>query len=39
MLSFTTLNVLNVPEVTDCVQVKQNLHVKLLYKGSPLPLP
>ena len=29
---------LNVPEVTDCVPVKQNLHVKLFYKGSPLPL-
>ena len=39
MLSFTTSNVLNVPEVTDCVRVKQNLHVKLFYKGSPLPLP
>ena len=30
---------LNVPEVTDCVQVDQNLHVKLFCKGAPLPLP
>ena len=30
---------LNVPEVTDCVQVHRDLHVKLFYKGSPLPLP
>ena len=26
-------NVLNVPEVTECVRVDQNLHVKLFYKG------
>ena len=32
-------NVLNVPEVTDCVRVDRDLHVKLFYKGSPLPLP
>ena len=32
-------NVLNVPQVTDCARVDQDLHVKLFYKGSPLPLP
>ena len=32
-------NVLKVPEVTDCVLVDRDLHVKLLYKGSSLPLP
>ena len=32
-------NVLNVPEVTGCVQVDQDLHVELFYKGSALPLP
>ena len=30
---------LNVSEVTDCVRVNRDLHVKLFYKGSPLPLP
>ena len=30
---------LSVPEVTDCVRVDRDLHVKLFYKGSPLPLP
>ena len=30
---------LNIPEVTDCVRLDQDLHVKLFYKGSPLPLP
>ena len=32
-------NVLNVPEVTACMRVDRDLHVKLFYKGSPLPLP
>ena len=32
-------NVLDVPEVTDCVRVDRDLHVKLFYKGSRLPLP
>ena len=32
-------NDLYVPEVTDCVRVDRNLHVKLFYKSSPLPLP
>ena len=32
-------NVLNVPEVTDCVRVNRDLHVMLFYKGSPLPSP
>ena len=31
------INVLNVPKVTDCVRVNQDLHVKLFYKSSPLP--
>ena len=30
-------NDLNVPEVTDCVRVDRDLHVKLFYKSSPLP--
>ena len=29
-------NDLNVPEVTDCVRVDRDLHVKLFYKSSPL---
>ena len=29
---------LNVPEVTDCVRLDRDLHIKLFYKGSPLPL-
>ena len=36
LLSFTALKLLNVPEVTDCVRVDQDVHVKLFYKGSPL---
>ena len=32
-------NVFNAPEVIDCQQVDWDLHIKLLYKGSPLPLP
>ena len=31
------INVLNVPEVTNCVRVDRDFHVKLFYKGSPLP--
>ena len=31
--------VLHVPEVTDCVRVGRDLHVKLFYKGVLLPLP
>ena len=30
---------LNVPKVIDCVRVDRDLHVKLFYKGLPLPLP
>ena len=30
---------MNVLEVTDCVWVDRGLHVKLFYKGLPLPLP
>ena len=39
LLSFTALKLLNVSEVTDCVRVDRDLHVKLFYKGSLLPLP
>ena len=28
-------NMLNVPEVTDCMRVNRELHVKLFYKSSP----
>ena len=31
------INVLNVPEVTNSVRVDRDFHVKLFYKGSPLP--
>ena len=30
---------LNVTEVSDCVRVDRDLNVKLLFKGSTLPLP
>ena len=39
LLSFTALKLLNVSEVTDCMRVDRDLHVKLFYKGSLLPLP
>lgn len=29
----------SVPEVTDVIRIDENLHVKLFYKGAPLPLP
>ena len=29
----------SIPEITDFIRVDKNLHVKLFYKGSPLPLP
>ena len=32
-------NVSFVPEVTDCIMVDKEMHVKLFYKGAPLPLP
>ena len=32
-------NELSVPEVTDCIRIDSDLHVKLFYKGSPIPLP
>ena len=35
----TEWNQLSVPEVTYCIRVDSDLHVKLFYKGSPLPLP
>ena len=37
LLSYGTLKLLNVTEVTDCVRVDRDVHVKLFYKGSPLP--
>ena len=30
---------LGAPEVMECIRVDRDLHVKLFYKGSPLPLP
>ena len=30
---------LSIPEVTECICVNNEMHVKLFYKGSPLPLP
>ena len=32
------INELSVPEVTGCIHVDRDLHVKLFFKGSPLPL-
>ena len=29
----------SIPEVTDCIRVDKNLHIKLFDKGSPFPLP
>ena len=33
------LNELSVPEVQECIRIDDDLHVKLFYKGSPVPLP
>ena len=33
------LNELSVPEVKECIRIDDELHVKLFYKGSPVPLP
>ena len=30
---------LSIPEVTECIRIDKNLHVRLFYKRSPLPLP
>ena len=35
-LSHSTLSI---PEVTECIRVNNEMHVKSFYKGSPLPLP
>ena len=35
----TVLSELSLPEVTECIRVDSNLHVKLFYKGSPISLP
>ena len=32
-------NELSIPEVSECIRIDKDLHVKLFYKGSPLPLP
>ena len=32
-------NDLSIPQVTECIRVDNNLHVKLFYKGSPIPHP
>ena len=33
------INELSVPEVTGCIRVDRDLHVKLFFEGSLLPLP
>ena len=33
------MNELSIPEVSECIQIDKDLHVKLFYKGSPLPFP
>ena len=35
----TVRNELSIPQVTDCIRIDSDLHVKLFYKGSPIPLP
>ena len=32
-------NELSIPQVTECIIIDDKLHVKLYFKGSPLPLP
>ena len=32
-------NELSIPQVTECIKIDDKLHVKLYYKGSPVPLP
>ena len=32
-------NEMLVPEVTECIRIDKELHVKLFFKGSPVPLP
>ena len=32
-------NELSIPQVTECIRIDDKLHVKLYYKGSPVPLP
>ena len=32
-------NELSIPEVSECIRIDKDLHMKLFYKGSPLPLP
>ena len=32
-------NELSIPEVTACIRIDANLHVKLFHRGSPIPLP
>ena len=34
-----TENELSIPEVTECIRIDQELHVKLFFKGAPVPLP
>ena len=33
------LNDLSIPQITECIRIDSNLHVKLFYKNSPIPLP
>ena len=32
-------NDLSIPQVTECIRIDDKLHVKLFFKGSPIPLP
>ena len=32
-------NELSIPQVTECIRIDNKLHVKLYFKGSPVPLP
>ena len=30
---------LSIPQVIECIRIDDKLHIKLYYKGSPVPLP
>ena len=32
-------NELSIPQVIECIRIDDKLHIKLCYKGSPVPLP
>ena len=35
----TVYDELSIPQITECIRIDSDLHVKLYFKGSPLPLP